>query len=49
MEIVFASHVDVKNKVFYLDRRVCRFIVCLDIYGYKPFWKFMIQRLIIEA
>ena len=49
MEIVSASHMDVKNKVLNPDCRVCRSIICLDVYGFKPFWKFMIQHLIGEA
>ena len=40
---------DVNNKVFYLDYRVCRSVVCLDAYEFKPCWKFMIQHLIGEA
>ena len=46
VEIISASHMDVKNKVLC---RVCRSVVCLDVYEFKPLWKFMIQYLIGEA
>ena len=49
VEIVSASHMDVKNKVINPDYRVCRFVVCPDVYGFEPLWKFMIQHLIGEA
>ena len=43
------SHVDAKNKVLNPDRSVCPSVICLDVYGFKPLWKFMIQHLIGEA
>ena len=36
VEIISASHVDVKNKVLNLDCRVRRSVVCLNVYGFKP-------------
>ena len=49
MEIVSVSHMDVKNKVLKPDYRVGCSVVSLDVYGFKPLWKFMIQHLIGEA
>ena len=49
VEIIFVSHVDVKNKVLNPDHGVCRSIVCLYVYGFKSLWKFVIQHLIGEA
>ena len=49
VEIISASHVDVKNEVLNTDGRVCCSVVCLYVYGFKSFWKFMIQHLIDEA
>ena len=49
VEIISASHVDVKDKVLNPDPRVCRSVVCLYIHGFKSLWKFMIQHLIGEA
>ena len=49
MEIISASHVDVKDKVLYPDPGVCRSVICLYIQGFKSLWKFMIQHLIGEA
>ena len=48
-EVISASHMNVKDKVLNPDCRVCRSVVCLDVYGFKPLWKFMIQHLINEA
>ena len=48
VEIISASHVDVKNKVLNPDRRVSRSVICLYVYGFKSLWKFMIQHLIGE-
>ena len=49
MEIVSASHMDMKDKVLDPDPWVCSSIVCLYIYGFKSFRKFVIQYLIGEA
>ena len=49
MEIISASHVDVKDKVLNPDPRVCRSVVCLYVHGFESLWKFMIQHLIGEA
>ena len=49
VEIISASHVDVKDKVRNPDPRVCRSVVCLYVHGFESLWKFMIQHLIGEA
>ena len=49
MEIVSASHVDMKDKVLDPDPRVCSSVLCLYIHGFKSFQKLMIQYLIGEA
>ena len=49
MEIVSASHVDMKDKVLDPDPRVCSSVVCLYIHGLKSFRKFMVQHLNGEA
>ena len=49
VEIISSSHMDVKNKVLNPDRRARRSVVCLDVYGFKPLWKFMIQHLVGET
>ena len=49
VEVVSPGHVDVENKVFNPNRRVRRSIICLDVYGFKPFWKIVFQYLIGEA
>ena len=49
VEIVSASHMNVKNKVLNPDRSVYSSVVCLDVYGFKPLWKFMVQHFIGEA
>ena len=49
VEIIFASHMDMKDKVLNPDPRVCRSVVCLYIHGFESLWKFMIQHLIGEA
>ena len=40
---------DVEDIILDPDPRVCCSVVCLDVYGFKPLWKFMIQYLIGEA
>ena len=49
MEVIFVSHVDVKNKFLNLDHRVCRSVVCLYVYGFESLWKFMVQHLVSET
>ena len=49
VEIISASHVDMKDKVLNPDPRVCHSVVCLYIHGFESLWKFMIQHLIDEA
>ena len=49
VEIISASHVDVKDKVLNPDCMVCHSVVCLYVYGFKSLWKFMIQHLIGET
>ena len=49
VEIISASHVDVKDKVLNLDPRVYRSVVCLYVHGFESLWKFVIQHLIGEA
>ena len=43
VEIIFASHVDVKNKVLNPDPRVHRSVVCLYVHRFKALWEFMVQ------
>ena len=49
VEIISASHVDVKDKVLNPDPRVCCSVVCLYVYGFESLWKFMVQHLIGET
>ena len=49
VEIISASYVDMKDKVLDPDPRVCSFVVCLYIHGFKSFRKFKVQHLIGEA
>ena len=49
VEIISASHVDMKDKVLNRDPRVCRSVVCLYVHRFESLWKFMIQHLIGEA
>ena len=49
VEIISASHVDMKDKVLNPDPRVCDSVVCLYIHGFESLWKFMIQHFIGEA
>ena len=49
MEIISASHVDMKDKVLNPDPRVCRSAVHLYIHGFESLWEFMIQHFIDEA
>ena len=49
VEIIFVSHVDMKDKVLNPDPRVYRPVACLYIYGFESLWKFMIQHFIGEA
>ena len=49
VEIISASHVDVKDKVLNPDPRVCHSVVCLYVHEFESFWKFVVQHLIGEA
>ena len=49
MEIISASHVDVKDKVLNPDPRVCRSVVCLYVHGFEYLWKIVIQHLVSES
>ena len=49
VEIVPASHMDVKNKVLNADSRVYRSVVCLYVYGLESLWEFVVQHLIGET
>ena len=49
VEVISASHVDMKDRVLNPDPRVCHSVVCLYIHGFKSLWKLMVQHLIGEA
>ena len=43
------SHVDVEDKIFNPDPRVCRSVVCLYVHRFKALWEFMVQYFISKA
>ena len=49
VEIVSASHMDMKDKVLNPDPRVCLSVVRLYVHGFESLWEFVIQHLIGEA
>ena len=49
VEIISASHMDMKDKVLNPDSRVYRSVVRLYVHGFESLWKFVIQHLIGEA
>ena len=49
VEVIPASHVDVEDKIFNPDTKVCRSVICLYVHGFESLWKFVIQHLIGEA
>ena len=49
VEVIPTSHVDVEDKIFNPDPRVCRSVVCLHVYGFESLWKFMVQHIIGET
>ena len=49
MEIVSASHMDVKNKVLNPDCRVCHSVICLYVHRFETLWEFMVQYFFGEA
>ena len=49
MEIITASHVNVEKKIFNPYSGICRSIICLDVYGFKPFRKLVLHNLIGKA
>ena len=49
MEIIAAGHVNVEKEIFNPYRRVCCPIIWFDIYGFKPFWEFMLHYFASEA
>ena len=49
VEIISASHVKVEKKIFNPYNGICRSILCLDVYGFKPFLKLVLHYLIRKA
>ena len=49
VEVISTSHVNVEKKIHNLDGRVCRFIVLLDVNGFKPFRKLVLHYFISKA
>ena len=49
VEIISASHMDMKDKVLNPDPRVCRSIVRLYVHWFESFWEFVVQHLIGET
>ena len=49
VKIVIAGHVNVEKEIFNPDGRIRRSVVLFDVYGFKPFWEFMIHYFISEA
>ena len=49
MEIITVSHVNVEKKIFNPYSGICRSIICLDVYGFKPFRKLVLHYLTSKA
>ena len=49
VEVIPTGHVDVEDKIFNPDTRVCRSVICLYVHGFETLWKFMVQYLFGEA
>ena len=49
MEIITVGHMNVEKEVFDPHCRICCSIIRFDVYGFKPFWVFMIHYFICEA
>ena len=49
MKIISAGHMDVEDKILDPYRGIGCSIVSFDIYGFKPFWEFMIHYFVGEA
>mgnify|MGYP005834882337 CR=1 FL=1 len=49
MEIITVSHVNVEKKIFNPYSGICRSIMCLDVYEFKPFWNLVLHYLIGKA
>jgi len=49
MEIIVAGHMYMEKEVLGPYRGVCCSIIRFDVYGFEPFWEFMIHHFIGEA
>ena len=49
VDIITATHVNVEKKIFNPYSGICHSIVCLDVYGFKPFQKLVLHYLIGKA
>ena len=47
--VISAGQMDVENKIQDPDRGISCTNVLFDIYGFKPFWEFMIHYFVSEA